>query len=358
MSTLTLPRPALTAQWRNLLYLLSLVPAALVISGNLLGGHYARMNSLFSFVGLVLLERLLPRVRSNDRDAEAHLPDVIMGLQVVAQLLALLSLAYGIASGILVGQFIIFAMVSTGINSGAAAITVGHELCHRKESAWRWASRFLLGSSLNWYFYVAHVRVHHKLVGTQADSTTARRGEWLYFFMLRSVWGQTRDTWRYEAERLRKEGRWPWGPAHYLVGSVLVYAAVLAALYWVHPLAAAAWLGQGVVANLLLEYTNYIQHYGLVRKTSEGIAERVNPTHAWQSNHASRFFLVDLSRHGDHHTYGAKPYHMLDAHEGCPELPTGYSGMIWLAVIPPLFTWVMNRRLDAYLAHTPQPATT
>ncbi|MGD1892916.1 MAG: fatty acid desaturase, partial [Cyclobacteriaceae bacterium] len=59
-----------------------------------------------------------------------------------------------------------------------------------------------------------------------------------------------------------------------------------------------AYLVQSVAAFFLLEYVNYIEHYGLERR--EG--ERVGKQHAWQSDAVtSRFTLFELSRHADHH---------------------------------------------------------
>ncbi|GIV24363.1 MAG: hypothetical protein KatS3mg026_0055 [Bacteroidia bacterium] len=111
----------------------------------------------------------------------------------------------------------------------------------------------------------------------------------------------------------------------------------------------AAFVLQGLVANFLLEYVNYIEHYGLVRRPEEPI----RPWHSWESNkYFSRFFLVDLSRHSDHHLHGAKPYHTLNALERAPRLPTGYAGMIYLALVPPLWRKVMDRRLP----QVPAPA--
>ena len=61
----------------------------------------------------------------------------------------------------------------------------------------------------------------------------------------------------------------------------------------------------------------------------------------------SRALLFELPRHADHHAHPARPYgslrHFTDAHQ----LPTGYSGMILLALIPPLFFSVMDRQIEA-----------
>jgi alkane 1-monooxygenase len=60
--------------------------------------------------------------------------------------------------------------------------------------------------------------------------------------------------------------------------------------------------------------------------------------HSWQSNKfVSRFVLVDLSRHADHHYYASKPFHTLISYEKSPVLPGGYASLILPALIP--FWW-------------------
>ena len=99
---------------------------------------------------------------------------------------------------------------------------------------------------------------------------------------------------------------------------------------------------------LLLETVNYLEHYGLSRaRDDDGRPERVQPCHSWNSNHVvGRALLFNLSRHSDHHAFPARPYQVLRHHDDGPQLPTGYPGMILLALVPPLFHAVMDARLD------------
>ena len=41
--------------------------------------------------------------------------------------------------------------------------------------------------------------------------------------------------------------------------------------------------------------------------------------------------LFELSRHSDHHLVASKKYQTLESHDGSPELPSGYIGMILLS---------------------------
>jgi alkane 1-monooxygenase len=56
--------------------------------------------------------------------------------------------------------------------------------------------------------------------------------------------------------------------------------------------------------------------------------------------------LFELTRHADHHANPGRPYAVLRHFDDAPELPTGYAGMVLLALCPPLFRAVMDRHVD------------
>ena len=97
----------------------------------------------------------------------------------------------------------------------------------------------------------------------------------------------------------------------------------------------------------LLETVNYIEHYGLARKKkASGGYEKVRHNHSWNSDHQiGRLLLFNLSRHSDHHYNGSKKYAVLESLPESPQMPTGYPGMMVLAVFQPLWFLVMNKRL-------------
>jgi alkane 1-monooxygenase len=114
------------------------------------------------------------------------------------------------------------------------------------------------------------------------------------------------------------------------------------------PLLALGWIfvAQAVVAVLMLETINYVEHYGLARReVAPGRYEKVEPRHSWNSGHAvSNWMLLNLARHSDHHAHVARPYNQLRHFDDVPQLPTGYSAMLLLALVPPLWFRVMDRR--------------
>lgn len=329
---------------RNLGYLWSLLPGIVVISGNLLGGYWAFSNIVFSLVILALIEQLLPENKSNSYSENDFIPDAILVFHVLLQTASLTSLFYSYASGKIVGFEIIGAAVSTGINSGTSAIVVAHELVHRKNKFFKGLGKFLLFSAGNIYFYVEHLRVHHKWVGTDKDPATAKRGESLYRFFIRSMSGQIKGAWAVEQERLRKENKNVLN--NYVLQNLILQIVLLIVLFkLIGLMAVAIYMHQVLVANFLLEYTNYIEHYGLSRKENERVREDLS----WQTDKViSRFFLIDLSRHSDHHYYSSKPFHTLITYENSPKLPGGYASAFCLAMIPALWFKVVDQCLDQY----------
>ena len=110
---------------------------------------------------------------------------------------------------------------------------------------------------------------------------------------------------------------------------------------------------QAVVGLSLLEVVNYLEHYGMRRhRTGEdgtGRYERVLPSHSWNSNNiATNVLLYHLQRHSDHHANPTRRYQTLRDFEESPALPTGYAGMILLAMVPPLWRRVMDHRVLAH----------
>jgi len=109
-------------------------------------------------------------------------------------------------------------------------------------------------------------------------------------------------------------------------------------------------LVQAVVGFSLLEVVNYMEHYGMLRQ-KVGVGERqryerVDPSHSWNSNNiATNVLLYHLQRHSDHHANPTRRYQTLRDFEESPVLPTGYAGMIVLAIVPAVWRRVMDQRV-------------
>ena len=113
------------------------------------------------------------------------------------------------------------------------------------------------------------------------------------------------------------------------------------------------WSIQAVVGFSLLEVVNYMEHYGMLRQ-KVGVGERqryerVDPSHSWNSNNiATNVLLYHLQRHSDHHANPTRRYQALRDYQESPVLPTGYAGMIVLALVPAVWRRVMDPRVLAH----------
>src|SRR4029453_945741 len=89
----------------------------------------------------------------------------------------------------------------------ASAITVGHELGHKKEKVERWLAEIVLAVPAYGHFWVEHNRGHHRDVATPEDPASSRFGENIYTFALREMPGALRRAWTLEKERLVRAGK-------------------------------------------------------------------------------------------------------------------------------------------------------
>jgi alkane 1-monooxygenase len=136
-----------------------------------------------------------------------------------------------------------------------------------------------------------------------------------------------------------------------MIQEIVYFVATIALLtLFFGPLAPIFWVGHNVIGIYLLEVVNYIEHYGLERREiTKGRYERVTPLHSWNADHVfTNYILFKLQRHADHHTWPSRRYQTLRSWDFSPQLPTGYSGMMLLAIFPPLYFAVMNPKVIKY----------
>ncbi len=256
------------------------------------------------------------------------------------------------------GETLALAIAVGGV-TGSQGITFAHELGHSRSRADRAAGWLLMASVLYVHFMVEHYRGHHPRAATDEDPASARRGESLWRFLPRTLAGGWASAWRLEAARLRQLRRgWHRSPLAAAVAAQVLGMAALAA--WGGASALLFWLAQAAYAVLLLETVNYIEHYGLRRRTVAGRREPFAVHHAWNADAAlTNAVIANLQRHSDHHLHAWKPYPELQPLPG-PQLPTGYAGCLFLAWWPPAWFALMEPRLqalDARMAAAPQPAS-
>ena len=242
-------------------------------------------------------------------------------------------------------------MVTVGL-IGGLAINAAHELGHTREQSERRLSKIALAQTCYGHFYVEHNRGHHVRVATAEDPASARFGESLYAFIPRSVIGSLRSAWSLEAARLSGMGKSRWTRCNDVLSAWLLTIGLFTVLsVWFRPVVLPWLIGQAIVGFCLLEVVNYIEHYGLRRqKLPSGRYERVRPTHSWNSSTViTSVLLFHLQRHSDHHANPLRNYQILRHVDEAPQLPSGYSAMVLLALLPPMWRRVMDPRvLDFY----------
>lgn len=236
---------------------------------------------------------------------------------------------------------------SMGLLCGVMGINVAHELGHRSKKYEQAMAKVLLMTSLYMHFFIEHNRGHHRNVSTREDPSSARYGETLYGFWMRSVVKAYLSAWRLEAGRLEKKGKTVLSRHNEMLRFQLIQVAFIGLIYYLFGLQIMLYyLCAAVMGFLQLETVNYIEHYGLSRARKEKGYERVMPAHSWNSDHmVGRVMLFELSRHSDHHFIASRKYQILRHMDDSPQMPTGYPGMMLLAAVPPLWFRVMNKRI-------------
>ncbi len=233
---------------------------------------------------------------------------------------------------------------------GGLGINAAHELGHKRESIERWLSKIALAQTFYGHFFIEHNRGHHVRVATPDDPASSRLGESFYRFWPRTVVGSLRSAIEIEGKRLCRTGSSFWTIKNDLINAWLMSVALFVALIIVFGWVVAPYLLlQAVVGFSLLEVVNFLEHYGLARQPKDdGRYERCAPAHSWNNNVASNVFLYHLQRHSDHHAHPTRRYQALRSFDEAPILPTGYAGMIVLALFPPLWRRVMDKRVLAH----------
>lgn len=235
-----------------------------------------------------------------------------------------------------------------GIMCGVIGINVGHELGHRNNRLDEFIGEILLLTSLNTHFLPYHNGGHHYNVATPKDAATARKNEILFTFWLRSHFSSYLEAWRLENRRMQQENRsWLHYQNRMIIYTVCNLALLSLIYFFFGQFILYCFVAAAISGILLLETVNYIEHYGLLRKQNEnGRYERVKRNHSWNSNHqVGQVLLFNLSRHSDHHFNGSKHYQLLKSVPESPQMPTGYPGMMLLSFFPPIWFWVMNKKI-------------
>ncbi len=365
LSSATAERSSTTAERSALGIAISSLPFAVGLITPVLGlglafdptGPWRFLVPLVVFVAIPLLDAVLGHEKAPlTPEAAAHSARdwrfdlwlwVYVPLQLVAVTVGVGAIVSAFASGALDGVDLVVSAVAMGLVTGVG-INVAHELMHRRGKPEKAMAELLMMCSTYTHFCVEHVLGHHKNVSTPHDPASSHLGQSLYTYLPRTLLGGVRSAWMLEGKRRRSAGLSFWSlknrQLRYVAGLVAVYAVIAVVT---GPVGVVFFAAQSLVAMLLLETINYIEHYGLARRELRpGVFERTMPWHSWNaSQRLTNCFLFHLQRHADHHHIASRPYYALRHIDESPQLPAGYATMVLLALVPPLWRQVMDHRV-------------
>lgn len=324
----------------------TLLPVVLLIIG-ITGGVLAALALLGVTLVVWFLDRFIARTAPHVPGAEEFpAADGLLVLLALVQLVLLPGMVWVIAQGWWLSGWAALALfLGASLWVGQVANPAAHELIHRRDP-------FLHGLGVAVYAVIgyghhasAHRLVHHRFVATPDDPNSARRGEHFWDFLLRAWPGEFVAGYEMESmlrQRIRRERVHPY--VWYLGGTVLTAAAILAVAGVTGFL---VWLGICVHAQVQMLLSDYVQHYGLERaRREDGRLEPAGPRHSWDAPHwASSAMMLNAPRHADHHAHPGRGFPALNLPDDGLRLPYSLPFMAVLALIPPVWFRVMNRRL-------------
>jgi len=287
---------------------------------------------------LIGAERLAPGARvENSRGAE-------LAFRLVPFVYVPVQLGVIVWSVTQAGEGLSFAALAlaVGITTGVFGVLAAHELVHNPKPVSQLFGVAMLSGMSYRHFRIAHVFGHHRMAATDQDPASARLGENVYRFLVRSIAGQYRDAWRIECARLRATEKSLF--RHRLLSDALVMVSLyIAILVLVGANGVILFAAQSAIGIIVLETFNYVAHYGLKRERGAFGHEPFGAAHSWNSsNRFANAFIFNMGHHSRHHARPTAQYQTLEHDDQASELPLGYTASMLLALIPPLWHQIMD----------------
>ena len=327
-------------------------PLILIFSsslGLLIDPSWSISPFVWVFILVPIIDLVLPYLSKQDVDLKENLLHNFSILIVLPCILFLIFFGLIVVSDPQITFFTAAALgAAVGMSGGSIGITTAHELIHRQNKYMRGIGVLLLIVCCYGHFRIEHIYGHHRNVATKEDPATARRGENFYFYFIRCVINSVISSWKIEKNILDKRNIKIFSirnrMLHYFI---LEFLFLLVAYLFAGINGLVFVVFHSFVSIILLELVNYIQHYGLERKKQNGRYERFTDLHSWNSRHISaNWSTFNLGLHAEHHQTASKHYPLLSQEEKAIEMPANYSIMLIMALIPPLWFFVMHKKID------------
>ncbi|MFD2738476.1 alkane 1-monooxygenase [Sulfitobacter aestuarii] len=326
-------------------YVASLTPALLLGAACIWGGGWV-WAGLGSITLLAWLLDRMPGPRDTPRGSGRALSLVLVLAHFLLMFAGIRALGGG---GHLSEAEKIAVFIGLGLFFGQISNSNAHELIHAGARLPRRLGAAVYVSLLHGHHVSAHLLVHHVHAASDGDPNSARRGEGFWRFALRAMPGEFMAGWRAEQARHQRRAHRPGSLRHpYLVYLLGAAAALSVSLLSGGPAGLLAHLGLALYAQMQLLLSDYVQHYGLRRaQRADGRLEPVGPAHSWNApSWYSAAMMLNAPRHSDHHLRPARSFPELElCRETMPQLPRSLPVMAVLALAPPLWRRVMDRRV-------------
>lgn len=285
-----------------------------------------------------------------------------------------LSVALGVGH-LVVLPLVLMAMVPGDLGFGASlALLLGtasffgqvshpnaHELIHRRKRSLRRLGAAVYTTVGFGHHVSAHRLVHHRHVGTEQDPNTPLPGEDFWRYLPRAWSGSFHAGLACEEARLERRDLPPrhWTNPYWLwVGGAALSVVITISIAGAPGLLALIALAALTGSQILL--SDYIQHYGLQRlELPSGRLEPVGPHHSWNAPRAfTSYLILNAPLHSEHHMHPDRSYDELDPDAQVPMLPRSIPVMAMIALVPPLWHRLMDRRAVRVMERAQERAAT
>lgn len=328
----------------------TLLPVPLIAAAVLWGGVWMVVAFLSVTVLVGGLDGLIRRIEPAREDVEFPAANALSVTLVLAHFMLLPLVVWGFAADTLswVGKLALW--LTAGIYFGQVSNSNAHELIHKSQRWLHHLGMWTYTSMLFGHHTSAHMLIHHRYVATQMDPNSARLGEGFYRYARRAWLGSFREGYAAEKARLDRVGGGLLDNPYvtYLAGGMI---ALVLAIYIGGIAGLIGFVAVALNAQLQLLLSDYVQHYGLHRSMRGDKPEPIGPQHSWNSPHwYSSAFMLNAPRHSDHHSHPGRAFPALNVPKDAPMLPRSIPIMATIALAPPLWRRVMDKRARKWAA--------
>ena len=347
--------------------IVTFAPVPLLILAGIFGGWPAWLALIWIALFIFALDEIIARAAPDAPEGSEFPAADTLSIALAVAHFALLILGVAALSGhtLLEGPSWVAVLLAYGLFFGQVSNSNAHELIHRRDKRLFLLGKWVYISLLYGHHSSAHRHVHHRFVATPDDPNSAQPGEGFWSFVPRAwiggfVAGLEMERHLIERRKL-PEGGDRIARLRARIAALGPYPSYVLGGLWFVLLFGLIFGLRGVLAYLLLcayaqlqlLLSDYVQHYGLQRaRRGDGSYEPVDLSHSWDAPHPiSALWMLNAPRHSDHHAHPSREYPALrlgDLSEAKrPVLPRSLPAMAALALIPPLWRRVMDKRVAA-----------